>query len=338
MLVEVIEATLHSFDSGLEVLGELRPYASVDVMSRISGRLSQVLVERADAVKKGQLIAVVDDEDLRQRIASAEAAIAVSRAAVEREQVAFENLEIQARRVRTLHSDQLVSDQDLEDIEGRVRVAGAQLAFQKAQVDQAEASLSELKIQHEQTRIYAPLDGFVSQRFLDPGALVNAGIAILNVIDVKLLKTLVPVSESELQQIQLGLSAVVRVDAYPDRRYTGVVKRISPFLDRDTRSADVEIEIANPAGRLKPGMFARVVFDISSKATAVSVPRSALLTRGSGKGVYTLDEDLKTVFLPVTVGRIQGDTVEILQGLEVGTQVVTAGAQKLNDGDKVRLG
>lgn len=337
MLVETAKVAPVVFESGLEVLGELRPFQAVDVMSRVSGRLSQVLVERADPIKKGQLVAVVEVEDLQQRIRRSEAAIGVSRAAVQRQKVAFENVEIQANRIRRLHSDKLVSDQDLEDVEGRLREARAQLDFLLAQVEESEASLRELRIQLELTEVRAPFDGYVAERFLDPGALASSGIAILNVIDVSHVKTIVPVSESEIAKVKQGLPAVIRLDAFPDREYSGRIKSISPFVNAETRTADVEIEIQNPRGELKPGMFARVSLDISSARTSLSIPRAALLTRGSGKGVYLLSDEFTTVFQPISIGRIQGDKVEVLDGLSEGTVVVTAGAQKLNSGDKVRV-
>ncbi|UCF38483.1 MAG: efflux RND transporter periplasmic adaptor subunit [Acidobacteriota bacterium] len=338
MLVGTAEAQLQYFQSNLEILGELAPLASVDVMSRVSGRLKESLVERGDTVRKGQLLAVVDDEDLLQQIRRAEASIEVARAAVNREQASLDNLEIQVRRLQELHTDALISTQDLEDAESRLRVAAAQLELAKAQVSQAEAALKELKIQREYTLVYSPLDGFVGSRNLDPGALVNPNLPITRVIDVSRVKTVVPVSEVVLSQIKPGLSAQVRVDAYPSRLYSGRIVRISPFLNPETRTADIEIEIANEAGELKPGMFARVTIEAQRPQPRLAIPRSALLTRGDSKGVFLLDDELVTHFLEIRIGRIQGDYVEVLEGLDEGVTVVTNGVQKLNEGDKVKIG
>jgi RND family efflux transporter MFP subunit len=288
-------------------------------------------------VKKGQLLAVIDDEDLQQQIRRAEATIAVARAAVQREEASRKNLEIQLERYRKLHDESLISTQDLEDLESQNRVAVAQLNLATAQVDQAEASVRELKIQQEQTRIYSPLDGFVGTRYLDPGALVSPSVGILMVIDISRVKTVVPVIESAFRLINVGQSARVTVEAYPGKSFSGKVTRISPFLNPETRSADIEIEIDNPSQQLKPGMFAKVSIDAGTPSSSLSVPRSALLTRGNGKGVYLLDEEFRTVFHEIQIGRIQGDFVEVLGGLEEGTEVVTSGAQKLNEGDKVKV-
>lgn len=338
MLVETAEVTPQLFTTDLTILGELRPLASVDVMSKIGGRLESVQVERGDPVTKGQLLVVVDDEDLLQQIRRAEATIAVARAGVNREVASFENLEIQLRRYRQLHEDGLFSTHELEDIASRVRAARAAVELSQAQVDQAEASLRELKLQQEQTRVYSPLDGFVGTRYLDPGSLVNPNVPIVSVIDVSRVKTVVPIMESLLRDVPVGLAATVTVDAYPGSTYSGRITRISPFLNPETRSADVEIEIANPNRQLKPGMFARVSIEAKQASRVLAVPRAALLTRGNEKGVFLLSEDQTTIYRPIHIGRIQGDFVEVLDGLQEGTQVVTTGAQKLNEGDKVRIG
>jgi len=338
MLVETATAEPKEFTTRLDVLGELEPLYSVEVMSRISGRLKEVLVQRGDLVQEGQLVAVVDDVDLQQQIRRAEAAVAVAKASVAREKASHDNLVIQVERYQALHEESLVSTQDLQDLESRLRVSSAQVQLAQAQVDQAEASLRELKVQQEQTRVYSPLTGFVGTRHLDPGALVGSSVPIVRVIDVSRVKTVVPVTEGVLPEIRKGLGAEVRVDGYPNKIYRGHVTRISPLLNPETRAADCEIEIENQAETLKPGMFARVTIDASKSRNSLAIPRAALLTRGSEKGVFLLTGDLTTEYRRIDIGDIQGDFVEVLSGLEAGTRVVTAGAQKLNDGDKVRIG
>ena len=336
LLVDTAQVEPHQFEITLEVLGELKPQAEVDVMSRISGRLQQVLVHRGEAVQEGQLLAVVDDVDVRQQIIRSQAATAVARAGVNREEATYRNLLLQVKRYQNLHEEALISTQELEDVESRLFVAEAQRELAKAQVQQAEASLRELGLQQEQTRIYSPLNGFVGTRYLDPGALVSPSVSILSVLDVNRVKTVVPVVESDIKRVRMGLPAEIVVDAYPDQVYQGTVTRITPFLNPDTRSADVEIEIANPNQALKPGMFARVKIDARMTRDALSIPRSALLTRGVQKGVYLLTEDMVTVFQPIEIGQIKGDVVEVVDGLEEGVEIVAVGAQNLNEGDRVR--
>ena len=280
---------------------------------------------------------MVDDVDLLQQIHRAEAAVAVASAAVSREEATYENLKVQVARYRELHEENLISNQDLEDLVSRMRVSQAQLDLVRAQVRQAEASLSEYKIQHDQTRIYSPLDGFVGVRHLEPGALVNPSVPIVSVLELERVKTVVPVSESGISSIRVGLPARVVVDVYPDRVYQGTVTRISPFLNPETRSADVEIEIVNRDGMLKPGMFAHVRIDAKISVTALSIPPLGVADpRRAAHGVYFLTRERTTVFREIEIGRIEGDVVEVLTGLNDGAEVVASGAQNLNDGDAVR--
>ncbi len=337
LLVETGVAELHQFESILEVLGELEAQAVVEVMSKISGRLSQVLGHRGEVVEAGQLLAVVDDVDLQQQIRRAEAGIAVSRAGVNRERVTFTSLLIQVERYRDLHENFLISTQELEDLESRLGVAEAQVELAEAQVGQSEASLRELRVQQEQTRIYSPLSGYISVRHLEPGALVSPSAPIISVLNLDRVKTIVGVSESALSQVRVGLKAQIEVDAFPGETYQGTVTRISPFLNPETRTADVEIEVANLDHALRPGMFARVKIDSGISWTSPGIPRSALLTRGSEKGIYVLGEGNTAIFQAIETGRITGEVVEVLGGLEDGVEFVTTGAQNVNEGDRVRL-
>ena len=337
LLVETGVLQPHRFETTLEVLGELEAQAVVEVMSQISGRLSQVSGDRGERVEEGQLLAVVDDVDLQQRIRRAEAVIAVSRAGVNRERVTYDSLLTQMKRYRGLHEDSLISTQELEDLESRLDVAEAQVELAKAQVGQSEASLRELRIQQEQTRIYSPLNGYISARYLEPGSLVSPSVSIISVLNLDRVRTVVGVSEGALSAVQVGLKAQINVDAFPGQTYQGTVTRISPFLNPATRTADVEIEVANLDHALKPGMFARVKIDASVSRISPGIPRSALLTRGSEKGVYVLGEGMTAMFQPIETGRITGEVVEVVGGLEEGVEFVTVGAQNVNEGDRVRL-
>ncbi len=337
LLVEAARPELRNFDRSLDALGELQPLATVEVMSRISGRLKAVMADRGDATHEGQLLVLVEDEDLQQQIRRSEAAIEVARAAAQREQATLDNLQIQLRRFQQLHEQELVSLQDLQDLQSRVAVAESQLTLAGAQIRQAEAALKELQIQQEQTRIYSPLDGLVATRHLEPGALVSPSVPILSVLKVERVKTVIPVPEGSLRSVAVGLTATVTVDAFPDRLNRGAVTRISPFLNPETRSADVEIEIPNPEGLLKPGMFARVRLDARLSEQKLAIPRAALIQRGEQKGVYLITEDSSVVFQPIQIGRIQAGFVEIQGGLEPASLIVSTGAQNLNDGDSIRL-
>ena len=165
---------------------------------------------------------------------------------------------------------------------------------------------------------------------------MSPSVPILSILELERVKTIVPVTESVLYKIRVGLPAEIVVDAYPGRVYRGTVTRISPLLNPETRSADIEIETANPELALKPGMFARVRIDVAVTRNALSIPRSGLIMLGNRQGVYLMTEQQTVVFQPIQIGSIEGDFVEVRDGLDEGSVIVTAGAQNLNEGDRVR--
>ncbi len=337
LLVETGTPAMHVFSSGSEFAGELLPQLEVSVIPRASGYLQAILVDQADTVRRGELLAEIDAADIEQQIRRQEAALAIVEAGKVREEATLENLRSQVQRTHQLLDKGLVAREVVEDVESRLRVGEAQLQLAQSQVDQAEAALGELRIQRERTRVYSPMDGVVAKRHVDPGALVGQNTPILTVIDLSGLRTIVAAPEGAVPDMKIGTGAEILFDALPGRRYRGRVARISPLVDTATRSVNVEIQIANPERLLRPGMFARVRVGGSAAAPALSIPRSALLTRGNSQGVYLLGPDNTAMFREIEIGRNEEGWVEVLRGLEASDTFVTAGAQSVNDGDRVRL-
>jgi len=335
VVVKTATAESKPFEEAVELTGELRPLAQVAVAPRISGRLSEVLVDNGDHVQKGQLLARIDDQELQQQVSRAQAALRVAEAGLKQDKANLENVRSQLRRSERLYTDQLVSLQSLEDLRSQVQAGEAGLELAEAQINQARAALSELEIQVAYTRLYAPMSGYIGDRNLHPGALVDPSSAILSVFDLSRLKTVVAAPEQQLRKLRVGLTARVAVDAYPGEHFSGTISRISPVVDPATRSAQVEIMIPNRQSLLKAGMFVRAAV-VLRNMRSLAVPREAIVTRESQQGVFVI-EDGKAHYLPVDIGVSQEGHVQVLSGIEPGQEVVAAGAQFLNEGDPVRL-
>jgi RND family efflux transporter MFP subunit len=185
-------------------------------------------------------------------------------------------------------------------------------------------------------KIVAPMSGYVAQRFVDVGAVVSPSTPIVKLVNLSTMVTVANVPEKELSKLRVGSRAMVVVDAFGDTHFEGKVARISPMLDAATRTALVDIEIANASGALKAEMFARVKLDIANIRNAVLVPRDALVYRGSQAGVYVLEEQ-KPVFRAVEIGTLQGSDVEITANLPSGATVVDRGAGMIQEGDQIRI-
>lgn len=316
--------------------GALKPKEQVDVMPKATGRVEQLLVQVGDFVQKGQLIAKLEDDELQQQVKRAMAQQTVARASSAQRKAELANAKAEMERARILLSEQLVPQQEFAARQTAFEVVQAQLTLARAQEEQAQAELNELQIRLEQSKIHAPMNGFVGKRYVDVGALVQPSTPLINLVNLSIMVTMANVPEREIGRLRVGHGSTVTVDAFSDRTFNGRVARISPVLDAATRSATVEIEIPNPGALLKSEMFARVMLDLASTRQAVLIPREALVYRGQQPGVYVLQAN-QPVFRTIETGLTQGEDVEVLGQLTPGTTIITRGATMLTDGAQIAI-
>ena len=334
MTVEIAVAKRASIAAELTVVGNLIGDTTVSVAPRAAGRLEEVTVRLGDRVSRGERIAKIEDFELVQQIKQQEAGQEVSQATIRQREADLANAKLNTDRARSLFERQIQSKQILDDTESRYQSAQAQLDLALAQARQTKARLDELQINLGNTIITSPVNGFVSRRLVDPGASVGQNAPIVEVVDISRVRLIANVVEKDLRQLQSGDTTRVQVDAFPGETFTGRIARVSPVLDQATRTAPIEIEIANPTYRLKPGMYARVSITLDTKKDALVVPANALVDLGGRRGVFMpLSET--AVFRAVQVGTEQGDIVEVLGGLTEGAEVITTGAGQLRDGDRI---
>ena len=335
-LVETAIASEGSLEDKVSLVGSLRPIAEVQVMSKIAGRVEEVLVDVGDSIQSGQLLAQVEDREIQQQMMEAEATLSVARASIQGREAELANVARQVKRYRDLHEQNLISRQDLDDLLTRHQSAQAQLELGKAQATQAEANMNQFKINLENTRSYAPMNGFVGKRHIHPGALVAINTPIVNLVDLRTLRMVIYVVERDIVRVNRGVAAEISVDAFPGRSFAGKVLRVSPMMDPATRTGEVEIHVSNPENLLRGEMFARVTLDLGSSRKGILVPRESLVYKGDQSGVFTLDGSIAR-FRQVQPGVTQQSSVEILRGLKAGEKVIAMGASLLKDGDQVRL-
>jgi RND family efflux transporter MFP subunit len=195
-----------------------------------------------------------------------------------------------------------------------------------------------LAVKLGETRITSPLDGVVSSRRLDPGALVgpssNTG-PILTVDQIDVLRLFVSVNEGEVSRLKLGQFAHVDIDAMPGRRFEGRVVRLAPSLDPSTRTLDAEVQLPNRNGELRAGMYGRAAIVTGVHPGALTVPVGAVQISSGRHYVFVVQGD-KVRRREVRIG-VDGETwLEILGGLQPEEEVVIAGLEGLSDGSPVR--
>ena len=288
---------------------DLRPLFQADVGAKTLGYLDAVLVERGDVVKKGQLLAVVRPSDLPSQMEAA--------------RVAFDLAKVNKARAESLAPPGVVSQQELQN---------AQSAYAKA-----EADLQAVSTRFGETRIESPVDGVVSQRRLDPGALVgpNAGTgSILTVQKNDVLRVFIPVNEKDAPVVKLGQAASAEFDALPGKRYVGKVVRMSPAFDPVSRTVEAEVHLVNP-GELRPGMYGRGTLVTANHPASVVVPASAVQISDGRYYAYVVEGE-KAKRVELKIGVDGGNWFEITAGLKAGDEIVTAGTDTLSDGSAIR--
>lgn len=340
MTVETAPVSRASVAEEITVVGNLIGMATVDVVPKVSGRLQTVNVRLGDRVARGQVLAQLEDQEIREQVRQAEASFEVARATVRQREADLKLAETNAERSRNLFGRQLIPRQTLDDNEARYQSARAQVDLARAQFEQAKARLEELRITLSNTRIVSPVNGFVGRRELDPGAFASSNAPIASVVDISIVRLVANLVERDLRRVAAGTPARVDVDAYPGEVFAGRVARVAPVLDPATRTAQMEVEIPNPSDRLKPGMYARVALTLELHENALVVPRNALVDVGGTRGVFLLETGEggpRAKFQGLDVGLQDQDKAEIKSGLSEGQRVITTGAAALRDGDPVVL-
>ena len=352
MPVEFAAVKLAPVSEQILVVGNLIGAATVEVVPRANGRLQNVDVKLGDSVRQGQVIARVEDSELREQVRQAEASYKVSQASIRQREADLKLAQTNLDRSRSLYERQLLPQQTFDDVDARYQAAAAQLDLARAQFEQAKARLDELKITLTNTQIVAPVDGFIAKRYLDPGAFASTNAPVASVVDIRTVRMVANLVERDMRRVPVGTAANVEVDAYPGELFKGRVSRVAPIFDPATRTAEIEIEVPNVGYRLKPGMYSRVQLTTSMRDNAITIPRNALVDLGGRSGVFIAatpekaegtgggatggGQNVMTAkFLPVEVGIRSGEVIEIAKGVDVGARVITTGASALKDGDRI---
>lgn len=298
-----------SLDQDFAANGNFIPASQMDFSAENSGRVTQVLVDEGARVAKGQLLAVIKGDQLNVDAESAQAAYDVAASDMKRYENAF----------RTGGVTQQQVDQ-------------AKLALSNA-----AARLTQAKLKLGDTQVRSSINGVVNKRFIEPGAVVAPGTKMFELVDVSRLKLQVTVNETQVARLKEGDKVNIKVSVFPDQEYTGKITFIAAKSDA-ALNFPMEIELAaNPGGAIRAGMYGTAMFSFPSVAPAIFVPRSSFVGSVSNNQVFVSAGDSIALMKKVVAGRILGDQVEVLQGLNEGERVITSGQVNLNDSSRITI-
>ena len=318
------------------------------VASKITGRLVFMGVEEGNRVKKGEVIARLENDDAKAAVQRAMADVKVAHFNIEQSQAELDDALLDFNRKKELTKKAIIAQSQFDAAEARYKKAKAVVAANRASLRASEAALKEAEVLLEYTIIRAPFDAVVLTKDADIGDIVtpigaaaDAKAAVVTIADMDSLQVEVDVSESNIEQVKVGQPCEIQLDALPNDRFRGVVHMIVPTADRSKASILVKVAFLDRDPRILPEMSAKVAF-LSRQVSAdeekplTALPSGAVVSR-DGKTLAFVVRNNLAVETPVHLGRKLDSMVEILNGVEVGDQVATAPLDKIKNGVKVRV-
>jgi membrane fusion protein, multidrug efflux system len=326
--VSAVQAKRADAVRSLTLPGDLVGFYEAALHAKVSGYLKSISVDKGDTVTQGQVLAEIEVPELQQKLKRARANLEIRRLTLE-------------RLHRVWNSDQrLVAREDVDIAESKF--------------EQAQADVEELEALVNYTHIVAPFDGVVTGRFVDPGALIQAGgsetasasqgsahvkgsaMPVVSVADISRLRVYVYVPETETSDIRAGIPATLLLKEFPGRTFTGTVARFAKSLDLSTRTMLTEVDLDNAEHVLYPGMYADVRLELARHPDALQLPTTAIgNTESDGHSFVYAVRDGRLKAVPVTLGISNEGWIEITAGLRDNEAVVKNLNATLQDGDAV---
>jgi HlyD family secretion protein len=332
--------------------GTLDSRVKTTLSPRLQERLAEVLVDQGDFVKTGQLLARLDDGELKQLVAIAEASLAGAQASVERiraDEARARAVEQQARlnhqRTIELLATKVASQADLDKALEQLQVAEADVKRSQAAITEAsrqavtaEKTLLQQRERLSYSALTSPYDGLIVRRARDPGGVVVPGSAILELISTNEIWVSAWVDETAMSTLAPGQPARVVFRSEPAKTYPGEIARLGRETDRETREFIVDVRVKELPVNWTLGQRAEVFIETGRKPNALAVPAGFVQWRSGQPGVF-VNEGGKAEWRGVTLGLRGRERVEVEQGLTAGEQVVKAASpkQELTDGQRVKV-
>jgi RND family efflux transporter MFP subunit len=329
-----------SIGNGARYSASIVPYAQVNLAFQSSGYVASIRqvkspsggsrnIDQGDWVKKGTILAVVQQQDYLDKVKQAKAQVDGYQAELEKAKQTFD-------RVSALYASQSATKPDFDSAQAGLTSSQAQVAAAQAQLSQANVSLG-------YTNLAAPFDGWIVSRSVDVGTLVGPATNGFTLADTRSVKAVFGVPDISMNRVRLGQHLSIVTDSFP-QSFDGRVSAISPAADPKSRVFSVEVTIPNAHDRLKSGMIASLSIDGAKLPQSVlAIPLSAVIRdTGSGREFAVMvaagSGDTVTARLrPVEVGDIYGNMIAATHGLNAGESIITTGASLVRDGEKVRV-
>ena len=321
-LVKVVEVNQIEIAPVVQLIGTAQPKLTSIVASDIEGIVEKFNVSEGDFVKKGAVLAQLEDSLLRIELKGAQANKADTEAQLKRARADLE-------RSSKLLATETIADKEYTDNLAEVQSLEARVRRLESEIEHKEDSISKKDIR-------APFSGFVVKEHTDVGQWVEKGGPIVTLADLSIIEILVEVPERYVPKLVLGGNSQVTIDALNAERFTGKITAIIPVGDSASRTFPVKVSVDNRDYHIKGGMLCRVSLAIGKAASVLAVPKDAVVNLGESHLVYVVQEGAANP-LPVQLGNASDSMIEIKGGLKPGMLVVTRGNERLRPGQPVQI-
>ena len=317
----------------LDAVGTLQAAQTSQLSSQMMGNIVEMRVKEGDRVRRGEVLAVLEDAQPRAAVQQATAAENSAQQEIVAADSDYSLAEATFKRYQDLYIKKSVSPQEFDEIKAREQAASARRQLARAGLAQAQAVRAQAQTTLGYTRVRAPFDGMVTEKRADPGTLASPGMVLLVVEDQRRFRLEASVDEGDIGLVKLGQSVPVTLDSLPGVQFSGRAAQIVPAADPASRSFIVKVELPADA-RLRSGLFGRAHI-ARGQRQAILVLHSAVVERGQLQGVYVVGQDQVASLRYITLGQPVGEQVEALSGLQGGERVVAGPGDRELGGKRV---
>ena len=360
--VDVLTLKRKDMMRDIVLTGQTVPVFQVDIAAKYTGRITAVNAVLGQVVSKGQNLIVQDMGDvdisiaqngasLRQANADAIESQANFEANYQKAQADYERAITSFARYKTLYEQGAVSKEVLDNTQQQVTAAQASLETWSRQMamgsaatvlskqaarDKAQSAVEALENQKNDLILRAPRDGVIGYRQAEVGAMAQAGVKLLSIVDNSHIFVDCSVSEQDIGQVALGMPTLISIDSL-GKSYQGKVTYVSPAMDTKTQTFAIRIELDHPDEKIKTGMFARTNITVLLRSNALFVPKEAVLSMNGSTRIFVVDGNGQIVERVVKLGLVNDTSVEILSGINEGEQVAVTNLARLKSGMAVTV-
>lgn len=340
----VIEQAIISYKASLEASEE------GIVSGKVSGKVVQVMFENGQYVTQGDPLIKLDDQEIRNNIASSQAQLKDSESQLVSSQIGLQKMQLNVEnavrtydRTKELFDGGAISKVELESAETTLSNAKIDLETEKANIETAKANITTAQIDLNNltdslanTTITAPITGILDEKSVSLGQYANMGVVLAKVKAISPIYAVIEVDQNDISSLQVGQSAKVTVGSNVVKDYDGIIKSIEASADTTSRVFKCKVEVANLDQALKPGIYAKVDIVSDQTSEVIAVTTDALSGNPGNYTVFVIDQGVARKRI-VSIGKISKGLVEIKDGVKNGDSVIITNVNTLQDGDAVSV-